>query len=143
MPRQNTCANDGICNDIGGGNGQCNQGSLNYCDGITRSDGSGFLQCNNNADCSALGSVAGDCALSTPQPCFLNPITATGVQDPNAPVTVSAFCVAPTSQLRYQHRRGIAGTGPRDERDRGADVLREQPVDPVHTGSGRLSVTVV
>lgn len=108
-PRQNTCANDGICNDIGGGNGECNQGSLNYCDGITRADGSGFLQCNNNADCASLGPAAGDCVLSTPQPCFLDPISATGVADPNAPVAVAAFCVAPTGNSGINTVAGLPG----------------------------------
>jgi hypothetical protein len=135
-PRQNTCANDGICNDIGGGNGQCNQGSLNYCDGITRSDGSGFLQCNNNADCSALGSVAGDCALSTPQPCFLNPITATGVQDPNAPVTVSAFCVAPTANSGINTVAGLPGPARVTNATEAQTFCASNPLVPYTPGVG-------
>jgi cysteine-rich repeat protein len=108
-PRQNTCANDGICNDIGGGKGQCNQGSISFCDGITRADGTGFIQCNNNADCAALGPAAGDCTLSSAQPCFLNPITATGVEDPNVPVAVAALCIPATGNSGINTVAGLPG----------------------------------
>jgi len=108
-PRQNQCATDGICNDIGGGDGLCNQGSDSFCDGITRADGTGFIQCNSNADCAAYGPGAGDCTLSTGRRCFLDPISATGVQDPNAPVAVAAFCIPPTANIGINDVAGLPG----------------------------------
>jgi cysteine-rich repeat protein len=108
-PRQNTCPTDGICNDIGGGKGECNQGSISFCDGITRADGTGFIQCNNNADCAAYGPVTGSCSLSSPQACFLDPITATGVPDPNTPVAVAAFCIPPTGNGGINTVAGLPG----------------------------------
>ena len=135
-PRQNTCPNDGICNDVGGGKGQCNQGSLKYCDGITRSDGTGFIQCNNNADCAALGSAAGDCLLTTPQPCFLNPITATGVQDPNTPVTVAAFCVPPTGNSGINTVAGLPGPGRVTNAAQAESYCASNPAVPYTPGVG-------
>lgn len=110
-PRQNQCANDGICNDIGGGQGECNQGSLKYCDGITRADAAGFIQCNSNADCAAYGAAAGNCTLTSPNPCFLDPISATGVQDPNLPVAVAAFCIPATGNSGINTVAGLPGPG--------------------------------
>jgi cysteine-rich repeat protein len=109
--RQNFC-NDSICTDVGGGQGTClaNVPDL-YCDGITKADGAGFVQCLSNADCAIFGPSFGDCALSSQRDCFLDPITATGVQDPNFPVAVATFCIAATSNGGINTVAGLPGPG--------------------------------
>jgi cysteine-rich repeat protein len=109
--RQNFC-NDSLCTDIGGGQGSClaNIPDL-YCDGITKADGAGFVQCLSNADCSIFGPTFGDCALSSQRDCFLDPITATGVEDPNFPVAVATFCIAATSNGGINTVAGLPGPG--------------------------------
>jgi cysteine-rich repeat protein len=109
--RQNQCA-DSVCTDVGGGEGNCLANpSLLFCDGITRADGEGFIACNSNADCTPLGSITGNCTLSSPKPCFVDPIIATGVQDPNFPVGVATFCIAATSNGGINSVAGLPGPG--------------------------------
>jgi hypothetical protein len=76
-----------------------------------RADATGFLSCNSNADCAVLGSLAGDCNLTSTKECFLDPISATGVADPNAPVGAAAFCIAKTSNAGINDVAGLPGPG--------------------------------
>jgi cysteine-rich repeat protein len=111
VPRPNACA-DGICTDVGGGEGNClADAPLKFCDGAVRGNGMGFLACNNNADCAALGSVSGDCTLTGTKECFLDPIVAIGVQDPSFPVGVANFCIAATSNGGINSVAGLPGPG--------------------------------
>jgi hypothetical protein len=82
-----------------------------FCDGVTRGNGEGFVQCNSNADCTPLGSFVGSCTLSTPRRCFPDPISATGVQDPNKPVAVATFCIAATGNVGINAVAGLPGPG--------------------------------
>jgi hypothetical protein len=110
-PRQNSCA-DGVCTDVGGGQGECLASPpVMFCDGVTRGNGEGFVQCNSNADCTPLGSFVGSCTLSTPRRCFPDPISATGVQDPNKPVAVATFCIAATGNVGINAVAGLPGPG--------------------------------
>ena len=62
----NQC-DDGLCSPSGGGEGECAGNAVldKYCDGVTRSNGEGFLQCQGNPDClpSNIGVAAGNCTL--------------------------------------------------------------------------------
>jgi hypothetical protein len=110
-PRPNQCV-DEICTSQGGGEGACMANPLlSFCDGILRSDGKGFLSCNSNADCAVLGSTAGACTVTSRKACFLNPITATGVADPTAPVGVAAFCIPRTANAGINDVAGLPGPG--------------------------------
>ena len=110
-PKDNSCS-DGVCSDLGGGEGGCLANTPdNYCDGITRADGLGFIQCGSNGDCSALGPAAGACTLTGTRACFLDPITVTGVEDPSFPVAVAAFCIPPTANSGINTVAGLPGPG--------------------------------
>jgi cysteine-rich repeat protein len=110
-PKQNDCL-DGVCTDMGGGEGECAASPpFNFCDGVARANGEGFVQCGTNADCVALGTFIGNCTLSTPKRCFLDPISATGVQDPNFPVGVATFCIGPTGNAGINTVAGLPGAG--------------------------------
>jgi hypothetical protein len=109
----NNC-DDGVCNSVGGGEGECNTGPDDaFCDGITRPNGDGFIGCNSNADCDAgnIGIVGGNCTLSERRECFLNPITATGVMNANTPLGVAVFCIGKTSNSGINTVAGLPGPG--------------------------------
>lgn len=111
-PRANQCS-DGICNDLGGGEGECASGpEARFCDGVLRSNGRGFVQCVTQADCDATdcGSVScGNCSLSERGECFLDPISATGAADPDVPIYASAFCIPPTGNNGINTVAGLPG----------------------------------
>jgi cysteine-rich repeat protein len=110
-PRQNQCSNS-ICTDVGGGEGECQADPLlRFCDGVSRGDGSGFVACNSNADCAILGNFVGVCELESVKKCFIDPITATGVQDPSFPVGVASFCIPPTGNPGINDVAGLPGPG--------------------------------
>ncbi len=109
----NSCEN-GLCSDIGGGRGECTTGPNDgFCDGLLLSNGSGFIGCLSNADCSPaiIGLPGGNCTLTTRRSCFLDPITATGAADPNTPVGVAAFCVGATGNTGLNSVAGLPGPG--------------------------------
>ncbi len=110
--RQNQCPTDGICNDIGGEEGNCNQGTINYCDLSLRANGVPFISCTDNDDCGVYpGFDLGTCTASTPKSCFLATINATGAPDPDYPVGVATFCIAKTSNGGINSVAGLPGPG--------------------------------
>ena len=111
--RPDQCSGNGVCNDIGGGEGLCDQGPVDsYCDGILRIDGTGFLACLAQADCDAFpGGLAGNCSLTKGRECFLDTIVAVGQADPIAPVGAAAFCIAKTSNTGINKVAGLPGPG--------------------------------
>lgn len=87
---------DGVCVDAGGEQGEC-QGTPtedSYCDGVTRVDGDGLMNCGNNTDCANFGPAYGNCTLVETRRCFLDPIEAVGMADPAAPLLAASGCVA-------------------------------------------------
>jgi hypothetical protein len=76
---------------------------------VLRANGEGFIQCLSNADCAALGSFTGNCTLPKQRSCFVDPISATGVADPNFPVGVAVFCVAATTNGGLNAVAGLPG----------------------------------
>ena len=113
-PRANQCDNGDACQDAGGGEGVCPAGPADKsCDAVLRANGEGFISCNNNADClgSNIGIEAGNCTISKPRECFLDPITATGVADPETPVGAATFCIPTTSNGAINSVAGLPGPG--------------------------------
>jgi cysteine-rich repeat protein len=111
--RPNGC-DDGVCTPAGGGYGECMANPLDKtCDGIVRANGEGFISCQSDADCSPvnIGIPAGSCTLTKARKCFLDPITATGVQDANEPLSVATFCVPKTSNGGLNTTAGLPGPG--------------------------------
>jgi cysteine-rich repeat protein len=105
--KPNTCS-DGVCTDTGGEVGECLAGPLDaFCDGVVKANGNGFIECSSNGDCSAFG--FGNCTLAKTRPCFNYPVTATGVADPDKPVTVSTFCIPPTTSSGANLVAGLVG----------------------------------
>jgi cysteine-rich repeat protein len=109
---------DGVCNDLGGEQGECTPNSPNAgdnvvktCDGVLRANGKGFLGCIQNTDCSAanIGIVGGNCTMSETQKCFLDPIKADGVQDAAKPLGVAALCIPKTSSTGINSVAGLPG----------------------------------
>ena len=97
---------------MGGGEGAClADPRLEFCDGSLRADGTGFLSCNSNADCVPVGSIAGDCTLSSTKECFVDPIVAVGIADPSAPVGDAAFCIPKTGNAGIHDVAGLPGPG--------------------------------
>jgi hypothetical protein len=82
-----------------------------YCDAILRADGRGFISCNTNLDCaeSSIGVDGGACALAELRSCYLDPIVATGVAHPAAPLGASAFCTPATSSSGVNNVTGLPG----------------------------------
>jgi hypothetical protein len=78
-----------------------------FCDGVVKANGNGFIECSSNGDCSAFG--FGNCTLAKTRPCFNYPVTATGVADPDKPVTVSTFCIPPTTSSGANLVAGLVG----------------------------------
>jgi hypothetical protein len=108
--RQQGCLGDLICNDVGGGEGECNQAPVNYCDAALRANGVPFISCNSNLDCAA-SPGSGNCTLSEPRECFLPTIVAEGVPDPDYPIGVATFCIAKTSSGGINSVAGLPGPG--------------------------------
>jgi len=91
-------------------NSTCTTGPVDmYCDGKLYPDGSGYIPCTNDSDCSS-GS-AGSCTIPALRRCFPDPITYTGIPDRYEPTKVSAFCVAPTSNPAINLATGLPGPG--------------------------------
>ena len=111
--RPNAC-DDGVCTSAGGGEGECLANLPDaFCDAIVRANGEGFIGCQGNSDCLPLNIAiaAGNCTLSKVRECFLDPITATGVQDANKPLGVAAFCVPKTANSAINTVAGLPGPG--------------------------------
>ncbi len=109
----NACS-DGICIDQGDGEGACNVGpNERTCDGVVRANGQGFLGCVNDLSCAAssIGIDAGACALEKRRECFLDPIVAEGVANPNAPIGAATFCIPPTGSSGINGAAGLPGPG--------------------------------
>ena len=127
-----SCSNDdqcaaigaGQCTDAGGAgvrlnqcddfecspNGDCTIGPVDsYCDGKIYPDGRGYIPCSSNNDCSQ--DSAGVCTLKELRHCFPDPIVYTGTPDVYQPASVSAFCVAPTSNPAINIASGLPGPG--------------------------------
>lgn len=114
----NACDTDSfVCTDTGaeggGFNGQCDSKTDTFCDGLLRANGEGFLFCATNGDCGTLdpacGGDCGNCDATLQRRCFLNPIQATGIADPDEPVLVGTFCVPPTTNNAINLAVGLPG----------------------------------
>jgi hypothetical protein len=111
-PLPNQCATDGICNDIGGGKGECNTGpDESYCDGIVHANGVPIYPCSTNTDCApaAIGVDAGNCTISERRRCFLDPIAAAGTASTTNPVVVAAYCTTGTGNGEVNSELGLPG----------------------------------
>ncbi len=98
--------------DAGGESGQCASGpDDDFCDGLVRADGVGFVGCSTDFDCSAasLGVDAGSCSLSQRRSCFTDTITATGAADPYQPLLGAALCAPPTINAGLNAVAGLPG----------------------------------
>ncbi len=111
----NQCG-DGVCVDVGNGNGQCGEAGPveNYCDNLLRADGRGLLACQDDEDCAAYSSQCpngdcGSCTIAEPRACFLDPITATGHATPDGADMVATFCVPPTASASVNAVTGLPG----------------------------------
>jgi len=90
--------------------GECSTGPVDmYCDGAVYPDGRGYVPCTSDADCSS--GNAGTCSIPQVRRCLPDPITNTGSPDAYAPTSVSAFCVAPTSNPTINIAAGLPGPG--------------------------------
>jgi hypothetical protein len=113
--RQPNQCSDLTCTAIGDDKGECQGGPLDRsCDGLVRANGDGFLKCLENADCDAIstlcpGNDCGDCSLTKLRPCFLDPIAAQGIADPDDPLLVSTFCIPPTNNAAINGTSGLPG----------------------------------
>jgi hypothetical protein len=113
QPLPNDCE-DFLCSDIGNEEGECTTGpDDNWCDGIVRADGSGLIGCGTNEDCAVgtIGVDAGECALVTRRPCFLDPIEADGAPHPVIPSVGATFCLPPTLSDSINSTAGFPGPG--------------------------------
>jgi hypothetical protein len=112
-PQPDAC--DGECVNAGNGEGQCDAAGPTDlgCDAILRANGEGFIACTSNADCAAenIGIAAGNCTLAKRRECFLPTISATGDPDPQFPVGVATFCIAPTANPGINSTAGLPGPG--------------------------------
>ncbi len=109
----NQCS-DGACIDQGGGEGACNVSPNDRtCDAVVRPNGEGILGCGSNADCAAsvIGIAGGNCTLSKRRECFLDPIVAEGVADPDFPIAAAVFCIPPTASSGINGVAGLPGPG--------------------------------
>ena len=90
--------------------GDCTVGPVDrYCDGKLYPDGRGYVPCTTNNDCSS--NSAGACTVNEFRRCFPDPILYDGDADPYGPTSVSAFCVAPTSNPAINLASGLPGAG--------------------------------
>ncbi len=113
-PSPNECATDQLCLDAGGEEGLCNLGPDDRaCDLLVKANGDGVLSCGTNADCdvNVIGNDGGNCTLVKRRPCFLDPIVAQGMPDPDEPVGAAAFCIPPTSSAAINIVAGLPGPG--------------------------------
>ncbi len=95
--RPSKCAGNLICNDVGGGEGECDEGPTDqYCDAIVRANGEGFVSCLSQGDCDVIAG-SGNCTLLSTRECFLSTIESSGTADPDYPVGTSTFCITRTS----------------------------------------------
>jgi hypothetical protein len=82
-----------------------------FCDGRVRSDGTGVVFCNSNADCDAtdcLGSC-GTCSISEQRRCFLDPIEGSGTANPYAPKLLATACLTPSGSGAVNSAFGLPG----------------------------------
>jgi cysteine-rich repeat protein len=95
--------------------GECTIGPDDlYCDGVTRANGLGFVQCLSDADCAegAIGFPAGTCSLTERRRCFLDPIVGVGKPDPQYPTGAATFCIAKVaSSPAINSVAGLPGPG--------------------------------
>ncbi len=88
--------------------GECSSGPFDtFCDGITRSNGNGYIGCNTNADCATLG--AGNCGTAIPRPCYNDPIVNNNDGGPFGALLGSVFCAAPTGNGAVDFATGQPG----------------------------------
>lgn len=110
-----TDACTGNCVPAGGSDGVCDASGPTdlFCDGLTRTNGNGFIACAVDADCEpgALGFDAGACTSSVQRPCFLDPIVATGTPGTEGAVLASTFCSGPTTSSSVNIAAGTPGPG--------------------------------
>jgi cysteine-rich repeat protein len=112
-PLPNNCENFD-CTDLGDGLSECTTGpDTTYCAGIVKANGGGLLTCGNDDACSPgnVGIDARPCGLVERSGCFLDPITATGVADPETPIGAAVFCIPPTTNGGINSAAGLPGPG--------------------------------
>ena len=111
-PNANQCS-DGVCIDDGSGEGVCESGpTTSFCDGALRASGEPFVACQTDFDCQSTdcGPVpCGDCSLTRDRRCFLDPITASGIADPEFPAGAATFCIPPTASVAINSVAGLPG----------------------------------
>ena len=137
----NNCTSDGfVCIDVAGDGtgGECPTGESQFCDGITRASGAGFIACQSDADCepSSIGIDAGACALTEPKACFLDPIIAEGNPSPNEPIGAAVFCIPPTSNAGINGVAGLPGPGQIVNQSKAQAYCASSPNTPYQAGVG-------
>ncbi len=140
VPQPNKCT-DGICVDVGGGKGECNTGPDDgFCDGVVRANGDPVLTCSSDGDCvetsTGVPGGAGDCTIQKRRPCFLDPIVATGIADPNNPVGATIFCIPPTSSGGINTVAGLPGPGRARNQGIATTFCRDNPEIRYEPGVG-------
>jgi hypothetical protein len=91
---------------------------LTYCEGVLRSNGKGLIPCNpisQDDDCfgdhSDPSTDFRPCSISQRQLCLPDPIVATGLASPNAPIGAATFCIPPTAFSGINGASGLPGPG--------------------------------
>jgi hypothetical protein len=110
-PLPNQCESQ-ACSDLGGGTAECTTGpDVQYCSGVVQANGDGILPCYTEDDCSlgVVGVNAQPCDLVQRQPCFLEPIVATGSADPSRPVLAETYCLGTLSTSGKNAVLGLPG----------------------------------
>jgi hypothetical protein len=117
--RPNDCIMLSNCVDVGDEKGEClGGGETNdlFCDNFVRASGDGMITCSNNVDCDAIdsecpGGDCGDCMLSQPKKCFLDPIEASGLASQDGAELVAVFCQPPVVSSGVNAAYGTPGGG--------------------------------
>jgi hypothetical protein len=99
----NAC-NDGVCN----ADGECGAGPVDkYCDGTTYADGSGYITCLSDLDCSFGGH--GACQISERRKCYTDPITVDGRPGVFGAKLGAISCIGVTTSAAINLASGLPG----------------------------------
>ncbi len=107
-PRPDGCNTPGECTaGSDPDEATCSATSTSFCDGFVRASGRGMQPCTTNADCT----TGGSCTITEDNPCFLDPIHATGRPGQDGAVLVSTFCTPPVNSSSVNNAAGSPGPG--------------------------------
>lgn len=114
--KQNACTSVASCSDTGGNNGECGGDVDQFCDGLLKANGEGFLTCVNDANCTTLNSLCpgGNCGTCTnfrDRRCFLPTVQVDGTPGIFGSEGVSLFCSAATASTSVNDSGGLPGLG--------------------------------